>query len=249
MRLRRPPLPPGVCSRRMACPDPHRLRWSDLGGPRRTSSPGAALPKRRPARSAASSDTGRSSSPPTDRGGDARHRGRRMRGSRRRRSRWSPTPQEAHKAQQRARRPTTRVAPLRPSRRLRAVRPVRAAAELTRCARLRSPQDAYAAVASQGAAEGLEATRWRLWVQRVVLDSVLTCPSCGVHATETMPEDACQYFYDCTGCGVRLRPGGRLLRSARTEVSGARPASRRRRSRGRRSLLRRSRIDGRAVRA
>ena len=40
----------------------------------------------------------------------------------------------------------------------------------------------------------------------VVLDSVLTCPSCGVHATERMPEDACQYFYECTGCGERLRP-------------------------------------------
>jgi len=22
--------------------------------------------------------------------------------------------------------------------------------------------------------------------------------------TETMPEDACQYFYECTGCGARL---------------------------------------------
>ena len=40
----------------------------------------------------------------------------------------------------------------------------------------------------------------------VVLESVLTCPSCGVQATETMPEDACQYFYECTGCGARLRP-------------------------------------------
>ena len=40
----------------------------------------------------------------------------------------------------------------------------------------------------------------------VVLQSVLTCPSCGVKATETMPEDACQYFYTCTGCGARLKP-------------------------------------------
>ena len=23
-------------------------------------------------------------------------------------------------------------------------------------------------------------------------------------ATETMPADACQYFYDCKGCGARL---------------------------------------------
>ena len=40
----------------------------------------------------------------------------------------------------------------------------------------------------------------------VVLESTLTCPSCGVEATETMPEDACQYFYECSACGTRLRP-------------------------------------------
>jgi hypothetical protein len=40
----------------------------------------------------------------------------------------------------------------------------------------------------------------------VVFESVLTCPLCGVQATESMPEDACQYFYECTGCGERLKP-------------------------------------------
>ncbi len=40
----------------------------------------------------------------------------------------------------------------------------------------------------------------------VVLESVLTCPSCGVQATESMPEDACQYFYPCVGCGETLKP-------------------------------------------
>ncbi|MGH3630872.1 MAG: GDCCVxC domain-containing (seleno)protein [Sciscionella sp.] len=40
----------------------------------------------------------------------------------------------------------------------------------------------------------------------VVLVSVLTCPSCGVQATESMPESACLYFYECTGCGERLKP-------------------------------------------
>lgn len=36
--------------------------------------------------------------------------------------------------------------------------------------------------------------------------STLICPHCGHQATETMPTDACQYFYDCQGCGVVLKP-------------------------------------------
>jgi hypothetical protein len=36
--------------------------------------------------------------------------------------------------------------------------------------------------------------------------STLTCPLCGHQARETMPTDACQYFYDCQGCGAVLRP-------------------------------------------
>jgi hypothetical protein len=38
------------------------------------------------------------------------------------------------------------------------------------------------------------------------LISVITCPICGHKASETMPADACQFFYDCNGCGVRLKP-------------------------------------------
>ena len=40
----------------------------------------------------------------------------------------------------------------------------------------------------------------------VELRSTLTCPVCGVRTTETMPTDACQYFYDCPACGVVLKP-------------------------------------------
>lgn len=36
--------------------------------------------------------------------------------------------------------------------------------------------------------------------------SRLTCPQCGHEAVETMPTNACQYFYDCLGCGALLRP-------------------------------------------
>jgi hypothetical protein len=38
------------------------------------------------------------------------------------------------------------------------------------------------------------------------LESTLTCPHCGHRATETMPTDACQFFYDCKNCEERLKP-------------------------------------------
>ena len=37
-------------------------------------------------------------------------------------------------------------------------------------------------------------------------ESAITCPKCGFQATETMPADACQYLYDCKGCGQVIRP-------------------------------------------
>jgi hypothetical protein len=40
----------------------------------------------------------------------------------------------------------------------------------------------------------------------MIEQSTITCPSCGVAKTETMPTDACQFFYECTGCGALLRP-------------------------------------------
>jgi hypothetical protein len=42
--------------------------------------------------------------------------------------------------------------------------------------------------------------------EAVILESTLTCPVCGTQRTETMPTDACQFLYDCTGCGTVLRP-------------------------------------------
>ena len=36
--------------------------------------------------------------------------------------------------------------------------------------------------------------------------SKLTCPHCDVTRDEVMPEDACQFFYDCAACGAVLRP-------------------------------------------
>ena len=36
--------------------------------------------------------------------------------------------------------------------------------------------------------------------------STLTCPECGEVSVETMPTNACQYFYDCRRCGAVLKP-------------------------------------------
>jgi hypothetical protein len=39
-----------------------------------------------------------------------------------------------------------------------------------------------------------------------MLQSTVTCPHCGHGATETMPSDRCEFFYECRQCGVVLRP-------------------------------------------
>jgi hypothetical protein len=36
--------------------------------------------------------------------------------------------------------------------------------------------------------------------------SVITCPTCGFAKSETMPKNACQFFYECEGCDAILRP-------------------------------------------
>jgi hypothetical protein len=42
--------------------------------------------------------------------------------------------------------------------------------------------------------------------QVVELESTITCPSCSHKETETMPTNACQFYYECEGCGELLRP-------------------------------------------
>ncbi len=71
----------------------------------------------------------------------------------------------------------------------------------------------------------------------VLLQSTLTCPSCGVAKVETMPTNACQYFYECTACNTLLKPKqgdaacsvpmGRCLarQFKRAKVTTAAPAS------------------------
>jgi hypothetical protein len=40
----------------------------------------------------------------------------------------------------------------------------------------------------------------------IILNSTITCPSCGHQKEEIMPTDACQYFYDCENCHKVLKP-------------------------------------------
>jgi len=40
----------------------------------------------------------------------------------------------------------------------------------------------------------------------VQLNSTLTCPECGFVTTESMPTDACIFFYECPGCAELLKP-------------------------------------------
>ncbi|MCF8239209.1 MAG: hypothetical protein K9I85_13695 [Saprospiraceae bacterium] len=37
-------------------------------------------------------------------------------------------------------------------------------------------------------------------------DSCITCPACGHQKMETMPVNACQYFYACENCQIVLKP-------------------------------------------
>jgi hypothetical protein len=40
----------------------------------------------------------------------------------------------------------------------------------------------------------------------MILQSVITCPKCGHRTEETMPTNACLFFYDCSRCGATLKP-------------------------------------------
>ena len=38
------------------------------------------------------------------------------------------------------------------------------------------------------------------------LQSVITCPNCKHQREETMPTNACQFFYECEQCKTIIRP-------------------------------------------
>lgn len=39
-----------------------------------------------------------------------------------------------------------------------------------------------------------------------MLRSTLMCPACGGASTESMPTDACLFFWECPACGALARP-------------------------------------------
>ncbi|MDI4656844.1 MULTISPECIES: GDCCVxC domain-containing (seleno)protein [Xanthobacter] len=39
-----------------------------------------------------------------------------------------------------------------------------------------------------------------------ILETTITCPHCRTAFKETMPTDACQYFYTCRACRAVLKP-------------------------------------------
>ena len=41
---------------------------------------------------------------------------------------------------------------------------------------------------------------------KILLKSIITCSNCGFQKEETMPTDACQFFYKCENCDTLLRP-------------------------------------------
>lgn len=43
-------------------------------------------------------------------------------------------------------------------------------------------------------------------MSKVTTQSTITCPECGNASTETMPVDACQYFWKCPSCDQTIRP-------------------------------------------
>ncbi len=40
----------------------------------------------------------------------------------------------------------------------------------------------------------------------VILVTEISCPHCAYKKTETMPTEACLWFYQCEGCGELLKP-------------------------------------------
>ena len=42
--------------------------------------------------------------------------------------------------------------------------------------------------------------------KQIQTNSRLTCPDCGHQKTETMPTDACLFYYECEGCETLLKP-------------------------------------------
>jgi hypothetical protein len=40
----------------------------------------------------------------------------------------------------------------------------------------------------------------------IELNSIISCPNCGFQKEKTMPENSCQFFYECENCKILLKP-------------------------------------------
>ncbi|WP_339653777.1 GDCCVxC domain-containing (seleno)protein [uncultured Salegentibacter sp.] len=43
-------------------------------------------------------------------------------------------------------------------------------------------------------------------MNKVIIESEITCPECGHKENEIMPTESCQFFYQCENCKSVLRP-------------------------------------------
>ncbi|HMS41779.1 MAG TPA: GDCCVxC domain-containing (seleno)protein [Pyrinomonadaceae bacterium] len=43
-------------------------------------------------------------------------------------------------------------------------------------------------------------------MNKIILESEITCPKCNYQKTETMPTDSCMFFYECPKCKAFLKP-------------------------------------------
>jgi hypothetical protein len=74
--------------------------------------------------------------------------------------------------------------------------------------------DAYSSIFMATCAVLLGYAGYRFWQKKtrqianptIELQSTITCPNCGFRKKETMPTDACQFFYECENCKSLLKP-------------------------------------------
>lgn len=43
-------------------------------------------------------------------------------------------------------------------------------------------------------------------MEKIIHNSLITCPRCGYQKLEQMPTNSCQFFYECEKCRVVFRP-------------------------------------------
>ncbi|MFO7799145.1 GDCCVxC domain-containing (seleno)protein [Rhodohalobacter sp.] len=43
-------------------------------------------------------------------------------------------------------------------------------------------------------------------MKSIELTSAISCPNCGQEHVEQMPEDSCQFFWECPSCGNIAKP-------------------------------------------